>query len=80
VASNNVIRYRWAAFSKHFKTLRRATIHKAFARLQLLLTHYRRRRFYALQKGVKAVAAVLTEGPKNAAFDLLKLVLYADLV
>jgi hypothetical protein len=47
--------------------------------MKMLLLKYQRRRFYSIQKGMKAVINVI-QTPKDHVFNLFKLILYADLM
>jgi protoporphyrinogen oxidase len=49
----------------------------AFTRLQTLLPAYLKRRYYNIQKGMKAIIQVCITNPKNFSFEIFKYALYA---
>ena len=49
----------------------------AFARLQTLIPKYLKRRYYNIQKGMKAIIQVCLTNPKSYAVEIMKYALYA---
>ena len=52
---------------------------KALHKMKMYLPMYRRKRFYSIQKGYKAIVKVVINSQLELIFNLLKLYLYADI-
>lgn len=75
----SVIEYRVGGFMKGIKSLRRKFKTKALAKMKLCLPKYRRKRFYSIQKGYKAIVKVVINSQLELIFNLMKLFLYANI-
>jgi len=75
----SVMKYRIGGFMKSLKMLRRKFKIKALSRMKLVMPKYRRKRFYSIQKGYKAIVKVVINSQLELIFNLMKLFLYANI-